>query len=693
MTLQTGTRLGPYEIVAKLGEGGMGEVWRARDSQLGRDVALKVLPDAFTADPERLQRFEREAKLLAQLNHPNIAREVVPAKRHELREGSVSRKNEACGLGALGASLLWTLLVLPTGALAAERAAETVYQNGRLYTIDERDRVQQALAVRNGRIVYVGGNTGVAPFVGPATTVVDLGGRVMMPGLVDAHLHPVEGGQKLLACSLNYEALTVDELRTRIRTCLDATREKEPDGWLEVVSWFQQNMQPPGVEVDRSALEGLDTKRPILVRSSFGHTTLANARAIELAGVTAVTPDPENGKIARDAAGNPNGLFEDSAQRRFDALLPAVTAAELVAGARSALDAVRREGITTFLDASAAPEQIAAFAALEREGALTARVHAAPVITVEAARDPDRAVAWLLELARRFDQGPIGPRPSITVRNAKLFMDGVITAPAFTGVMVDPYLENRGTAERPDWVPSGNRGPALYIAPDVLRALLLKLAEAGIDPHVHADGDGATRATLDGFEAMRARFPGERIRAAIAHVEVVHPDDFARFGALDVIPVPSFQWAKPASDTFEGARDYLGPVRFEHFEPLGYLHQAGARIAYGSDWAVDPLGEWFALKVGVTRTSSPAAGARYAGRLGGDPGLDRSTALRAITLNSSYALHQDQETGSLEVGKLADLIVLDRDPLAIAAEEIADVKVLLTVVGGEVVYRAEGFAP
>jgi len=191
---------------------------------------------------------------------------------------------------------------------------------------------------------------------------------------------------------------------------------------------------------------------------------------------------------------------------------------------------------------------------------------------------------------------------------------------------------------------------------------------------------------------MRERFPGERIRAAIAHVEIVDPADFPRFGQLDVIPVPSFQWAKPAPDTIEGARDYLGPARFKYMEPLGFLHEAGARVAYGSDWPVDPLDEWFGLKVGVTRTNAPGAGSQYAGRLGEDPGLSRETAVRAITINSSYALHQETGIGSLEVGKLADFIVLDRNLFEIPAEEIADVSVLLTVVGGTEVYRSAAFA-
>jgi predicted amidohydrolase YtcJ len=148
------------------------------------------------------------------------------------------------------------------------------------------------------------------------------------------------------------------------------------------------------------------------------------------------------------------------------------------------------------------------------------------------------------------------------------------------------------------------------------------------------------------------------------------------------------QWEKPAPDTIDNARDYLGPARFKYMEPAGVLAAAGARVAYGSDWPVDPLNEWFALKVGVTRANAPDAGPQYAGRLSEDSGLTRAQVVRAITMNSSYELHQDTKTGSLEVGKLADFIILDRNVFEIPAEQIADVKVITTVVGGRVVYRA-----
>jgi len=169
----------------------------------------------------------------------------------------------------------------------------------------------------------------------------------------------------------------------------------------------------------------------------------------------------------------------------------------------------------------------------------------------------------------------------------------------------------------------------------------------------------------------------------------VDPADFSRFRQLNAIPVLSFQWEKPASDTVDNARDYLGPSRFRYMEPAGFLAAAGARIAFGSDWPVDPLNEWFALKVGVTRTNAPQSGPKYAGRLSEDPGLERRAVLRAITMNSSYELHQDDVTGSIEVGKFADLIVLDRNVLEVPADEIADTIVLQTIIGGRIVYQAD----
>jgi predicted amidohydrolase YtcJ len=579
-------------------------------------------------------------------------------------------------------------------AHAVEPAADTIYRNGYVYTVDAKDSVQEALAVRAGGIVYVGDNAGVQPLTGKATKVVDLKGRMLMPGLIDGHMHPQSGGSRLLNCSLDYQALTVAQFQSRIQACIDKDKRSGkpsgPDRWLVVVNWFQQGMLPEGVETTAAMLDALKTDRPVLVRSSFGHSVQLNSKAIKLAGITRDTKDPAGGKITRDASGNATGLLEDAAQDMAMNLLPPLTVAENLAASTAALAAMRKQGITSFLDAYTDPETMTAFTDLHKQGKLTARAHFAVLVDLDKGATPQSAVADLLKQQKQFDQGPTTVAPSMQVRHAKLFMDGVISAPAFTGAMLEPYLVNKGTADRPDWHPGASNGPASYFTQEALRTTLTELANARIDPHIHVDGDRAVRETLDAIEYLRSTPSGKDVRPALAHDEIVDPADYPRFAKLDVTPVLSFQWAKPAPDTVGALKDYMGPARYATVQPQALLLDAGARIAYGSDWPVDPLDEWFALKVGVTRTAAPDAGKEYAGRLGKQPGLPRAAALRAITMNAAYTLRQEALTGSLEVGKLADMIVLDRNFFTIPAQDIANIKVLQTVVGGKIVYQAKG---
>ena len=577
-----------------------------------------------------------------------------------------------------------------TQAQAAAGSADLVYRNGAVYTVDARDSVHQALAVRAGRIVYVGDDAGAMALAGKGARVVDLQGRMLMPGLIDAHMHPQSGGSRLLDCSLDYRPLSVPQFQARIQACLDRDAGAGPRRWLVVVNWFQQGMQPEGVTASRALLDALRTARPIIVRSSFGHSALLNTRGLALAGIDRDTPDPVAGKIVRSAGGAATGLLEDAAQDLAMRLLPPLTPAQNLAASGAALDAMRRQGITSFLDAWTDPETMTAFATLQRRGRLTARAHFAVLVELDKGATPASAVAGVVKQRRRFDQGPTRVRPSIQVRHAKLFMDGVIAAPAFTGAMLAPYLVNRGTADQPDWRPGASSGPPDYFGAAALRATLTALARQGIDPHIHADGDRAVRASLDAIDAAGVTRGARALRPALAHAEIVDPADYPRFARLDVTPVLSFQWAKPAPDTVGALKDYLGPARYANVEPQALLLDAGARVAYGSDWPVDPLDIAFALKVGVTRTAAPGAGAEFAGRLGAQPGMPRAAVLRAITMNAAYTLRQEARLGSLEVGKLADFIVLDRDFFTIPEEDIANVKVLQTVVGGAVVYQAAG---
>ncbi len=598
------------------------------------------------------------------------------------------------GFGSRHALTLVSAIVAGLTALVPDNAraaapADLAYRNGFVYTVDAKDGVQQALAVLNGRIVYVGSDAGIDAYIGRHTHVVDLHGRMLMPGLVDGHMHPVMGGASLLKCNLNYERLTIENMQARIQHCLDQTRNREPDGWLEVVNWFQEAMLPAGTVTTHAVLDALKTSRPIFVRSSFGHTGLINSRAIKLAGIVQGTHDPPHGQIGRDPAGVPTGILDDAAQRLADRLIPPALPADDVRAVKAALEAARKQGITSFMDAKASDAVLAAFATVEHQGGLTARAHFAMLIEPAEAGEPAKVVSRLMKLRQRYDQGPVTVRPAMTVRNFKLFLDGVISAPALTGAMLEPYWLPSDASPNAVWQPSKNRGPSVYFAAPVLEALLVAMSRAGFEAHMHADGDRAVREGLDAVAALRSELPGRDIRIGIAHEEIVDPADFPRFKQLSVIPVLSFQWEKQAPDTVDNLEKYLGPARYKLVEPAGFLADAGARIAYGSDWPVDPLDEWLALKVGITRTDIPTAAAEYRERLGEDRGLSRQEALRAITMGSSYELHQDADTGSLEPGKLADLIVLDRNVMKIPADQIAETKVLQTVVGGRIVYSAD----
>jgi predicted amidohydrolase YtcJ len=222
-----------------------------------------------------------------------------------------------------------------------------------------------------------------------------------------------------------------------------------------------------------------------------------------------------------------------------------------------------------------------------------------------------------------------------------------------------------------------------------LKALLLALANAGIDPEVHAIGDRAVRHTLDAYAYVRQELNGRDVRLQMAHAELVDPSDIPRFKQLNVIPDMGFQWAKPSFDSIDAAKDYLGPTRFNRMEPEGYFVQAGVPIAQGSDWPVDPLSSWFDLQVLVRREGN--LGGKYSGPLGTVPGVPVKDAIRAFTINGAYALHSDRYFGSLEQGKLADLIVIDQNLLQIPPGRIAATKVLLTLLGGQTVFRDPTF--
>jgi hypothetical protein len=602
------------------------------------------------------------------------------------------RIGAALGLAALAVALG----IAACGGSDGPAPADTVFRGAYVYTVDGRDSVQQAIAVKDGVIVYVGNDDGVTGHVGSRTKVVKLGGRMVMPGFVDGHLHPLAGGRALLLCDLKYQPLSRADLAAAIQACLDASTDKEPDTWLEVVNWVRQATQAIDADPTKATLDALNTNRPIAVRSSDFHTVLANSRALALAGVTSATPDPAGGVFVRGTSGEPTGICEDAAGFLVTGTIPPDTDEDRLLHGRAALAAMRAQGVTTFMDAAAGPEQGRTFTALQQSGELTARAFlAVPLAADAAASSPAQAVADAKALAASFDQGDGGAAPNLRFRHVKIFADGVVNAPADTGALLEPYRVNTGTDTAPNWVPGFNRGN-LYFPAEVMNPLMAEIARAGLDVHVHATGERAVRTALDAVAHARGQVPGADLRPAISHNETVDPADYARYQALDVTASFSFQWAQRAPYSVGETENHLGPQRFARMEPFGSLHNAGARVAYGSDWPIDPFDEMLALKIGVTRAGDPESpngfGPDFAGRINDDPALSRAAALRAITMNSAHQLHVEGRIGSLEVGKYADLIVLENNFMQMPEEELARNRVLLTMVGGKVVHALDPYA-
>ncbi|MEO5796719.1 MAG: amidohydrolase [Rhodoferax sp.] len=595
--------------------------------------------------------------------------------------------------GALAA----TLALASCGGSSANQYADTVFRNGYVLTMNDSQPTSQAVAVKNGKIIYVGNDGGVNNFVGSSTKVMDLGGKLMLPGFIDAHVHSLAGGRALTLCDMQYAPLHITEMVAKLQSCLNASASQEPDSWLEAVNWDRQATSGlDGRDPNLSDLASLTGSRPIAITSSDFHAVLANSRALSLAGISAATADPAGGRYLRDGSGNPTGIAEDSASFIVKAAIPPDSDAYLLRQGRAALQAFRQQGVTSFMDAASDAIHAKTFRTLQQAGELTARANLTFVMSPEEAKTSIPAsVAAAKAFLAANDQGTAITKPGINARIVKLFNDGVVNAPADAAKVFTPYYTFNGMA----WVPGTNVGSTYFDQDTVLKPLLVALSEAQLDVHIHATGEGTVQETLNAIENLRTLRPSADFRPAIAHDETVAVADYPRFALLNVIPTMSFQWAQRASYSVGETENHLGPDRFSRMEPFGSLHNAGARIAYGSDWPIDPYDIMLALKIGVTRSGDPlnpnspaSRDTRFVGPINADPALSRIEVLKAITINAAYQLRLEKLVGSIEVGKFADLIVLEKNFLAVPDDELGRNQVLLTMVGGKVVMALGTFA-
>lgn len=542
-------------------------------------------------------------------------------------------------------------------------ASDFVLRGARVYTVDAARSWAEAVAVKDGRIVFVGTTKAAAPWIGPNTKVLDLTGRMVVPGFIDAHVHPISGGIELGQCDLNGLA-TAEAIFEKVRAC---DREKPGDGWLVGGGWGLPSF--PGGAPTRQQLDALVSARPVFLSAADGHSAWVNTKGLEAAGVTASTSDPKDGRIEREPDGRPAGTLREDAMGLVSRLLPKPDRAERLAGLRRALALLNRNGVTGLQEASAgsgpegsaARETLETYRDLERRGELTARV--AVALGTDPARGPEQ-VDDLVRLRRDYAS------PRVRPVAVKIFEDGVIEAR--TAAMLEPYLDREGQRGEP--VFDESRMPPL----------VERLAREGFNVHVHAIGDRAVRVTLDAMEAARGSEGDTHPRHQLAHLEVIHPDDVPRFRTLGV--VANFQplWAYPDKYITDLTWPALGPERSRWLYPIGSVARSGAVLAFGSDWSVSSLNPLEGIQVAVTRKAPE-----------GEPGepllpeeaLGLPEALAAYTIGAAYACGFEKETGSIEVGKSADLAVLDRDVFAHPAGEIGKAKVLLTLLEGRAVYE------
>ncbi|MEZ4423686.1 MAG: amidohydrolase family protein [Gemmatimonadota bacterium] len=543
--------------------------------------------------------------------------------------------------------------------------ADRVFTGGTVYTADAEQSRAEAVAVRGERIVYVGSAEGAQRFVGEETDVVELEGRMLLPAFRDAHVHAISAGIELGQCDLN-DLRSLEEIRARVAACAEA-RGTAP--WI-VGGGFDLGLFPGGAP-GRQLLDSLTGPVPTYLSSADGHSAWVNTAALAAAGIDRSTPDPDAGVIVRDASGAPQGTLRETATDLVSAHLPPTPPAARAEGLRRALERMGRFGIVSFQEASASEAFLETYHAAATEGWLTARVRAAQ--RVDRTQGPEQVDA--MKARRERYQAP-----RLSANSAKIFVDGVIEGG--TAALLEPYLPLPGEAA--DVSGPDGRGLPNY-TPDALTALVARLDAEGFQVHMHAIGDRGIRMALDALEAARASNGVRDARHHLAHIQLVHPDDRDRFAALDAVANVQPLWSFADAYMTELTEPRLGPERSAWQYPLRSLADSGARLAAGSDWSVSSLNPLDAIQVAVThRSLEPGPDEPV---WNPDERVDLPTVLDAYTRGGAWVNFEAAESGSIEPGKLADLIVLDRDLFGTDPVDIHRARVLLTLLEGELVFR------
>ncbi len=542
----------------------------------------------------------------------------------------------------------------------ADNAQETVYTNGFIYTVNPEQPTAEALAVRDGMIVAVGSNDEVRAQVSDKARVMDLAGRMLMPGIHDMHAHPMEAGEKYnFQCAFPF-TFTVDQIVAKLTEC---AAETPPGEWIRGGQWAMELMETDTVP-HKDILDAITRDHPIYLGDSTVHAAWLNSRGLAEMGIDADTPDPQGGVIIRETGSmEPTGILVDNAAYNIISKLPAYSEDQYKDALEWSMREMNKVGVTTVKDALTDGRSLKAYKGLDEGGRLTMKV--------------STSIAWRM-LWTDYEKN-VRERAGYATENVgtefiKIMLDGI--PPTRTSAMLDPYL--------PDEKHGDNFTGKLIHSPERLTEDMIYLDGQGLTVKVHATGDRAVRVTLDAVEAARKANGDSGMMHEISHAELIHPDDIPRFNQLNVIAEfsPILWYPSPLVEVMT---QVIGEERANRFWPARALLEAGAHVIYGSDWpsVVPDPNPWPGVEALVTRRDPYG---NFPGALWIEQAVDLETALRIFTINGAVAGRQADRTGTIEVGKSADFIVLDRNLFEIPPEDISDTQVLLTVVSGREVY-------
>lgn len=519
-----------------------------------------------------------------------------------------------------------------------------------------------AMAVGDGRIVALGDDREIRALATGRAKIIDAGGRLVLPGFQDTHIHVQDSGTGFATSVDLAGAKTVAELQKLLG---DFAHRHLDEAWVRGVGWYTGIFGAQNL--DRAALDAAVPDRPVFLFGSDGHNAVLNSKGCAAIGLDKAVADPPNGHFVRDEAGQPTGMAYEDAVGWVRQRLPALTDENYASGVRYAQDLCNRHGITGVLDALVGERHMRVYGKLDRAGELRMRIRAtAKVFPHEKTGEAlDR-----LQTLRRESSGVLA-----SVHSAKFFLDGV--------------LENRTAVMLADYSDAAGGNAALMFDPDQLGELFTAFDAARFQLHVHVIGDGATRIALDCIEAARHANGAWPALHQLAHVQMIDPADIPRLRPLGVVTNMQPLWARHEPSVTDVALPMVGAERGRWMYPWRSVINSGAPYAVSSDWGVSTLNPFAIMQVAVTR--QPVGASADYPIFVPDERLSVADVVRGYTVNAAAAAWRAEETGSLTPGKFADLIVLDRDIFAISPYEIGGTEVLLTLLGGKEVHRAQEF--